>query len=384
MGVFYLTFKISWYLLLLFWDLDPDLKVSKLGFKKWFLKNNLPFFDRHFRFNKVNVERLADMLNLERETDQGSPLTPVQSVCIALNSFAGGHFQRISGYCGNVSQNAARVAINRVTAELLRLMPEYVRMPTVEEMRATATRMEEAYHLPGFAYGIDGMHVLFDHAPRGIPVGPGYPSLQNFFGRKMHWCINVVYVCGDRHIIYALDRDWHGAAHDSRIWQFSLFKQVIEDQPRFLLAGDSAFPISEVLIKPFTTDEAMRSARKRLFNKRHSALRTVMTENTFALLTGRWPCLKHMRVRYDNAKPTIDVTALLHNLSIIWDDELDDDMLDADGNDELGLDDLMEEDGPDGVRDRRGNAVLDVIRERGQLRRQQLLDGMPAARRNER
>ena len=109
-----------------------------------------------------------------------------------------------------------------------------------------------------------------------------------------------------------------------------------------------------------------------------------MTENTFALLTGRWPCLKHMRVRYDNAKPTIDVTALLHNLSIIWDDELDDDMLDADGNDELGLDDLMEEDGPDGVRDRRGNAVLDVIRERGQLRRQQLLDGMPAARRNER
>ena len=122
---FHLNFKISWYLLLLFWDLDPDLKVSKLGIKKWFLKNNLPFFDRHFRFNKVNVERLADMLNLERETDQGSPLTPVQSVCIALNSFAGGHFQRISGYCGNVSQNAARVAINRVTAELLRLMPEY-------------------------------------------------------------------------------------------------------------------------------------------------------------------------------------------------------------------------------------------------------------------
>ena len=41
---FHLNFKISWYLLLLFWDLDPDLKVSKLGFKKWFLKNNLPFF----------------------------------------------------------------------------------------------------------------------------------------------------------------------------------------------------------------------------------------------------------------------------------------------------------------------------------------------------
>ena len=162
-------------------------------------------------------------------------------------------------------------------------------------MRVTASQLEEAYHVPGFAYGIDGRHVLFDCAPCGIPEGPGYPNLQNFFDIKMHWHFNVLYVCCDCYIIYVLDRDWHGAAHYSRIWLYSLFKPVIKDQPCFFLACDSAFPISEVLTKPFTTEEALRSAFKHLLNKRHSVLcMTVMNEDTFGILKGRWSCLKHM------------------------------------------------------------------------------------------
>ena len=57
----------------------------------------------------------------------------------------------------------------------------------------------------------------FDDAPPDIPVGPGYPNLQNFHGRKGYYCINVLYVANDLHLILAFDRDWHGAAHDARI-----------------------------------------------------------------------------------------------------------------------------------------------------------------------
>jgi len=71
-------------------------------------------FKRHFRFDKHNVERLARMLDLSHRDNRGSPLTPVQTVCIALNHFAGAHFQRVSGYCGNCSQSAAWWAIDRV------------------------------------------------------------------------------------------------------------------------------------------------------------------------------------------------------------------------------------------------------------------------------
>ncbi len=73
-------------------------------------------FKQHFRFSKENATRLADFLDLDRGNNRGLPLTPIQQVCIALATFAGGHFQRISGYCGMVSQNAAWWAIERVNA----------------------------------------------------------------------------------------------------------------------------------------------------------------------------------------------------------------------------------------------------------------------------
>ena len=125
-------------------------------------------------------------------------------------------------------------------------------LPTEEQSAATARRNLERFHLPGFAYGIDGMLVRFDDAIRGIPVGEGYPLLQNYFSRKMF--------CGDDGLIYAFDRDWHGAAHDARIWNTSLFKPEIEGQRRWLLAGDSAFPLTDTLIKPFKTADAIQGS----------------------------------------------------------------------------------------------------------------------------
>ena len=184
----------------------------------------------------------------------------IQAVCITLNHFGGGHFQRVSGYCGNVSTTAAWHAIQRVRDQLAGMKAEYVRLPTQEQSAATARRNLERFHLPGFAYGIDGMLVRFDDAIRGIPVGEGYPLLQNYFSRKMFFALNVLFVCGDDGLIYAFDRDWHGAAHDARIWNTSLFKPEIEGQRRWLLAGDSAFPLTDTLIKPFKTADAIQGS----------------------------------------------------------------------------------------------------------------------------
>ena len=47
-----------------------------------------------------------------------------------------------------------------------------------------------------------------------------------------------------------------------------------------------------------------------------------MTENIYAMWKRRWPILKHMREDLLRAKQTIDATAILHNLAILWSDEL--------------------------------------------------------------
>ena len=188
---------------------------------------------------------------------RGSPLTALQTTCIGLSHFAGAHFTRVSAYCGNVSYTAAWNAIDRVRSRLVELAPQYIKMPTGAEKEATARRMEEKFGLPGFAYAVDGMHCRFDGYVRGIPVGPGLPNQQNFVSRKLFKSINALIIGDDRKLIRGIDVDHPGSAHDAKLWRFSLLKPEIEADLRFLLAADSAFPISEVLMKPFSNAEAL-------------------------------------------------------------------------------------------------------------------------------
>ena len=49
----------------------------------------------------------------------------------------------------------------------------------------------------------------------------------------------------------------------------------------FKVVADTAYPLGRSLMKPFTENDAQRDPRKKLFNKRLSSARTVLTENLF-------------------------------------------------------------------------------------------------------
>ena len=74
-------------------------------------------FKSHFRFSKDTVSKLVDLMrpDLEHETNRGLPLSPELKVCLALATYGGGHFQRVTGLCGGVRQSTARKAIVQVT-----------------------------------------------------------------------------------------------------------------------------------------------------------------------------------------------------------------------------------------------------------------------------
>jgi DDE superfamily endonuclease len=332
-------------------------------------------FKRHFRFNKENARVIADLLELDRPSDRGLPLTPIQSLCLALNHYAGSNFTRVSAYCGNVSYHAGWTAIDRVTDALCEISKYVIKLPTLHEMELTSQRMCDKYHLPGFAYAVDGMFVRFDGAPRGIPVGPGLPNLQNFFTRKMFYGINVMVLGNDKRLILALDVDWHGAAHDARVWKESPVKELIERHRNYYLAGDSAYPISDVLVKPYPTPEVLadNSGRKRLFNARLCGLRTEMSENVFGIWKRRFPCLRNMRSHYEKAKKMVIATAVLHNLAILLNED--------DLEDELEFHEQPPDEQYVIVEDL---AEPDVVRERGKQLRDTLRDRMPPRHRRER
>ena len=218
-------------------------------------------FKRHFRFTKDSVNRLTDLLreDLEYENNRGLPVPPVEQVCITLNSFAGANFQRISGWCAGVSQNTARLCVVRVTEALVKRKSEFIYMPSVDEMLSTAERMHDRFKLPRLAYAVDGMQVRFSDAPRGIPDNK---TAQMFWCRKQFYSINTQVVANEERI-YDVDCGWPGATHDARVWNRSEVKRLIEEQRMFLCVGDSGYPISEVLVKPYSTQEAGQDRRKR-------------------------------------------------------------------------------------------------------------------------
>ena len=78
---------------------------------------------------------------------------------------------------------------------------------------------------------------------------------------KRFYAINAQ-IFGDDKLIRDIDVKWPGSTHDSKVWCKSEVKPYLEQQRCFLIAGDSAYPISEILIKPYTTAEAANDNRK--------------------------------------------------------------------------------------------------------------------------
>lgn len=84
------------------------------------------------------MRRLTALLNIGPEDGRGDPLNGVQAMCLALGHFGGGHFIRISALCGQASYGTSWNMVDRVREALCELAPRYIRMPTDEEMAATA------------------------------------------------------------------------------------------------------------------------------------------------------------------------------------------------------------------------------------------------------
>ena len=324
-------------------------------------------FIKHFRFSKESATRLTELLqdDLKYGTNRGLPVPPIQQVLIALNNFAGNNFQRISAWCGEVTQPTARKCVIRVTDALVRRKPMFISMPDNEEMEDTSDRMLEKYKLPRFAYAVDGCHCVFTEAPRRIPENK---TTQMFWSRKQCYSINVQVVGNDK-LFYDLDVSWPGSTHDARVWNRSNVKRVIEEQKRFLMAGDTGYPISENLTKPYSNQEAGADRKTRLFNKRLSGLRTAMSECLFGVWKRRFPVLKNLRTDFELSQKTIVATAVLFNIARRWGDDGPED----EDNEEEPDDD--EDDGAPGFVVQEGNTAS--IRLRGQVARDRLRDMMP-------
>ncbi len=125
---------------------------------------------------------------------------------------------------------------------------------------------------------------------------------------------------------------WAGSTHDARCWRNSGTKPFIERQLQYAVAGDSAYPISRHLMKPYLNPNHPKEVN---FNKKLCGLRTVMTENIIGVWKNRFPILRlGIRTKVRAAEKIIYVTGMLHNMAMmLGDPEFEQMQVDFDDND---------------------------------------------------
>lgn len=97
--------------------------------------------------------------------------------------------------------------------------------------------------------------------------------------------------------------------------------------PPFLI-GDSAFPLSVNLMKPFPNSQSLTHTQKN-FNRQLSSARSVI-ENAFGRLKGRFRIVsKKMEFNIDNSCQIIQTYCTLHNICLFMNDEFDLNWLDS-------------------------------------------------------
>ena len=290
-----------------------------------FLELSDAAFLRHFRFTKAGFESLLGLIGaqLEHKDGRGGALSPAVQLQTALNHMAGAMFQRSTGLCFDGSQSAARICLIKVCDALLSLKGQWIYMPSDAEQARTAQYCLDKFGLPGISMAVDGVHCYFADTPRGVPAHIN--ELKVFWGRKARYSINCQ-VIGNEQRICDIDVQWPGSTHDARIWKLSHAKQIIEEQIEYKIAADSGYPISQVLVKPYSAPEVNENPR-RTFNRKLSGLRTVMTEDIFGCWKKRFPILRNLRCHLELSQKIIVTTAILENIAHAWNvDQPDDDL----------------------------------------------------------
>ena len=214
-------------------------------------------------------------------------------------------------------------SVERICKEFVEALSDhgskFIKFPRTETAILHATEaFRHITKLPNVVGAIDGTH---------FPVTAPEHDAFDYFDRYQRYSISAQgVVTGDLQFL-SISTGYPGSLHDGRVlrnsWIFDAAQQrrilaspcvtVNNTLIRPILLGDSAYPLTPWLMKPFSDTGSLTEDQKR-FNYELSRARVVV-ERAFGILKGRWRILMN-RMPYD-IKLTVQiikVCAILHNI----------------------------------------------------------------------
>ncbi|PFX22530.1 putative nuclease HARBI1 [Stylophora pistillata] len=315
-------------------------------------QRNFPeaFFRRHLRMGRDSFDNLLTLLRgyVQRENTRFRDCIPPEKVlAIGLYRIAHGGSHDNTALAMNVGKTTVHEAFRDVVNALYDIRNDFIKLPvTVDETAASIGTFEHLSMLPNIAGAIDGSHIKI-RAPR--------ESAVDYFSRYQQHDVVVQAVVNGRKLFIDVAAGFPGSLHDARVLRNSSIYQKAENGdiltagPMYLigadeiqpyLVGDSAYPLSPWLQKPYP--EGTRDPGEIRFNKELSSARVVV-ECAFGILKSRWRILDAIEERNIAAVSKIIVAcAVLHNFCILAGDEWDeDDFNDDDDNGSNNNDDVL-------------------------------------------
>jgi len=307
-------------------------------------------FKRRFGFTKTGFEELLQYCGEMQPTDnRGNPIPAHIKILDALTVLRGNTFMEEAGHNIGVSGNGSFISLHQFCETITNQKATWVCMPTRHEINKLADQYNEDYGLENLPIGIDGKLFRLKDKPRfKNPPGRMDPQEQDYWSYKNTYAINGQMVCDGT---YFRDVVVHspGRMNDASIYASSQFNVEWTTNYRpFCVAGDSAYPSSVALVTPFTeremSNDANIAAKQRDFNKRHSQIRTVQTENMFGRLVKQFPVLNQLRYFMEFNQKVILCCIILFNIKAFI-RERDD--VDNDSDDENAADEEDDQDHED-------------------------------------
>ena len=248
----------------------------------------------HFRVTRETFEYLCDLVRVDlqkQHTRFRSPVSVEERVGLALWRLATGNSYRSCGLQFGLGKSTAKSICSEFEQAVFTLKDRFIKFPlTIQEIRNKMEEFEESYGIPQIMGAIDGCHIEINAPP---------DNHEDYFNRKQHYSVNLQGIVDSNLKFIHATVGYPGSIHDARVLRLSGLYELAENEQilsgptcningtevRPLLAGDSAYPLTNWLVKPYP-DRGRLTPEQRKFNIKFSALRSVV-ERAFGTLKAR-------------------------------------------------------------------------------------------------
>ena len=285
-------------------------------------------FKLTFRVSRETFCFILDRIRpeLERKTVVEEPISPECRLAICLYRLGRGDYPyTIAEMSGYGVSTIRQVVINVCEVIIKRLWKNSVSChfpKTEDEFKEKMLDTEQLWQFPCCWAAIDGCHLPISCPPGREQAKKEYHNFKNFFSIVLMALVDAKY-----RFIWA-SAGFPGNSHDSVILQATdlwqritngevippISKEIGQSNVPPLILGDSAFPFTMHLMKPYS--RGIVNEKQRYYNYRLSRSRMV-TECAYGQLKSRWRMLFK---KCECSKETVKLFALacviLHNICI--------------------------------------------------------------------